>query len=432
MIFKNILNFIIKKIRQISGKNMLNHRIFLEIYGYIRNKKLEYRKIIWLDEIKENKILIKEKEKIISFTPLIFGESEKTSEEEIPNTFIYKLKNVYSTVSSSSFYNSKYIFIERMQNIPKSIGNYSTGHLIKHNEIKSAIEIFTKKIKIKSTALFLGGNGSFNYFHWIIEILPKLLIIDKKLLEKLNIQTIILNKKALEIESFSDSLKIVLAYKNINFETIYIDEDEELFFEKVTYITSFNSILYNSNLLKKDTMYFQKTYFSKDILYNFKNIIFNSNEFKEFLLDIKNKDKFPKNIFLIRGKVSNYNKRNYNEDEIFNYFKEYNFKKICIDEYSFLEQVYLFNNANFIVGPSGAVWTNIVFSKNNTYAISWLPKRVLNFSAFSTIAKMFSVNMYFLEATSLDNNLHVKYNLEKNKIKKLLFNIHLKDGVKDE
>ena len=88
MIFKNILNFIIKKIRQISGKNMLNHRIFLEIYGYIRNKKLEYRKIIWLDEIKENKIQKKKKEKIISFTPLIFGESEKTSEEEIPNTFI--------------------------------------------------------------------------------------------------------------------------------------------------------------------------------------------------------------------------------------------------------------------------------------------------------------------------------------------------------
>mgnify|MGYP000373085267 CR=1 FL=1 len=41
-------------------------------------------------------------------------------------------------------------------------------------------------------------------------------------------------------------------------------------------------------------------------------------------------------------------------------------------------------------------------------------------------------NGTFLEAKSLDNNLHGKYNLEKNKIKELLFNLHLKDGVKDE
>ena len=121
-----------------------------------------------------------------------------------------------------------------------------------------------------------------------------------------------------------------------------------------------------------------------------------------------------------------------NEDEIFNCFKEYNFKKICIDDYSFLEQVYLFNNANFIAGPSGTVWTNIIFSKNDTQAISWLPKRVLNFSGFSNLSKLFYVNLYFLEAKSLDNNLHGKYNIEKNKIKELLFNLHLKDGVKDE
>ena len=429
MTFRNI---IIQKVRQISGKNMLKNIMLLKTYGYIRKLKLRYRKIIWLDKINENKILIKEKEKFLNFAPLIFGEYERISQEEIPDIYIYILRNVSSSIGSSSFYNSKYIFIERMQNIPKNIGNYSIGHLFKHNETKSAIEIFTKKIKIKSPALFLGGNGSFNYFHWIIEILPKLLIIDKKLIEELNIKTIILNKKALEIKSFSDSLKIVLAYKNMKYEIIYVDEDEELFFEKVTYITSFNSVLFNANLIAKDTMYFQKTYFSKDILYDFRNMILNSNEFKKFLLDIKHKDKFPKKIFLMRGKVSSYNKRDYNEDEIFNCFKEYNFKKICIDDYSFLEQVYLFNNANFIAGPSGAVWTNIIFSKNDTQAISWLPKRFFNFSGFSNLSKLFYVNLYFLEAKSLDNNLHGKYSLDENKIKELLFNLHLKHGVKDE
>ena len=59
-------------------------------------------------------------------------------------------------------------------------------------------------------------------------------------------------------------------------------------------------------------------------------------------------------------------------------------------------------------------------------------KRFFNFSGFSNLSKLFYVNLYFLEAKSLDNNLHGKYNIEKNKIKELLFNLHLKDGVKDE
>lgn len=432
MNYRNLLIYIIQKIRQLSGRNMLKSIIFLKIYGYIRNINLKRKKIIWIDEIKESKTHIKSKESIIIYSPIIFGETEKIIHEKTPNSYLYILNNVYSSITSSSFYNSKYIFIERMENVPKNVGNYCTGHLIKHNNKKSIIQIYNDKTIIKSPTLFLGGNGSSNYFHWVIEILSKLLILEKEVFEKLNIQTITVNKKALEIQSFQDSLKIILDYKNIKSEILYIEEDKEIFFEQIIYITSFNSVLFNSNLLKEHITFFQKTYYSKDILHNFRNIVLNSIQFKNFLLNIYGEDRFPKKIFLIRGKVSSYNKREYNEKEIFNYFKEYDFKEICIDEYSFLEQVYLFNNACFIAGPSGAVWTNIIFAKKDSYSVSWLPKKFFNFSGFSALAKIFSINMYFLEATSIDNNLHGKYNLDKNKVKDFLFNIYLKDGVKNE
>ncbi|AZL54730.1 glycosyltransferase family 61 protein [Aliarcobacter skirrowii] len=424
MIFKKNLNWTITKIRQISGRNMLKNIIFLKIYSYIMNLKLSYRKVIWIDEIQENRILLKRKEKVSIKFPTFFGNCEKYSYEEIPDIFIYIFNNVYSSVGSSSFYNKKYVFIERMNKVPVSIGNYATGHLFKHNIKKAVVQIYNEKTNIDSTALYLGGNGSFNYYHWIIEILPKLILLDSKFFKELNIQTIIVDKKVAEIKSFHDSLRIILAYKNINHKIIYIDYNKEIFFRKIIYITSFNCTLYNQIQIN-NVEYYIKAYYSKDILNIFRETILNSKNFINFLNNTKDYDKFPKRFFILRGKVSGFNKREYNEEEIFSCFEKYNFKKIFIEEYTFIEQVYLFNNASFIAAPSGAFLANMIFSKINTNIISWLPSRFLSVSCYSTIAHLYNLNMFFIEATPKDEYFHGPYTLNPDNVKNILLKLEL-------
>jgi capsular polysaccharide biosynthesis protein len=118
-----------------------------------------------------------------------------------------------------------------------------------------------------------------------------------------------------------------------------------------------------------------------------------------------------KKLFLLRGNVGSHNKRDYNEKEIYTYLQSKGYIGVKVEEYSFLEQVFLFNNADYIIGPSGAFWTNLIFCKAGVKAISWLPKKVSEFSVYSTIANYFGVEMKFIFSKSLDGNLHGRYSI---------------------
>ena len=91
-----------------------------------------------------------------------------------------------------------------------------------------------------------------------------------------------------------------------------------------------------------------------------------------------------KRIFLSRKNASS--RRNYNESEMVKIFEKYDFEIVCPETYAIAEQIYLFNNADFIAGVSGAAFTNILFC-NPGCKILCMNSAQNELSVFSTIAK---------------------------------------------
>ena len=214
-----------------------------------------------------------------------------------------------------------------------------------------------------------------------------------------------------KIESFNDILR--LYNSKFNLPIIFLDDSKNHKFKSIVFITTFNDVLYNSidNKSTLDNVYFNETVLSEISRYA-KNFIKNKTQ-------LNLSKPYPEKIFLVRGAVSSFNKRNYNEDEILNFFKNKGFVGISPEKYSFLEQVHLFSNATHIVGPSGAFWANIIFANSNVKCISWLPSLSEQFSVYSSLAHLVGADMIFIKADNLDTELHGPYKVNINKFKEL-------------
>lgn len=393
--------------RRILINLMLRFPFLIPIISFITNKTFDLKEFVGIDSLKSLKIL-KDKEKCLLYSP-DFGNGYQKLESISPKVSLYTFKNVYASSNSSSFYDNNKIFVERFFGIDQVDANYTSGHLIKHNLNKGLIRE-NKTIQIDKTVFYLGGNGSFNYFHWLLEILPKLFFLNNDLIKELGIEAVFVNKKVLEIKNFK--LALDLLNEKLDLEIISAPEGDNVYFTKVVYINTFNQVLYNSISQK---ICINHNFFYKQSLIEFRKIVLKSDHFK----NINFNKNYPKMIFLLRGKVSNFNKRDYNEEELYSFFKEKGFEGLKIEEYTFFEQAYLFNNAKVIIGPSGAFWSNLIFCQPDTNAISWLPEKLKEFSTYSTIAKYFGVKKKFLIAKSLTQNMHGEYTVSLENIRKL-------------
>lgn len=386
----------------------LNNKNYIPDPIFLKERNLQILKITWLDQIKCKKTKIKNSETCRIYEPK-FNIERNPFNNVAPKVFLYELNEYYAKTGGSNFQNANEIVIERMESIPINICNYRAGNLITHGESKALVHIPKDAIQIDQPALFLGGNGSFNYYHLLIELFTKLLITPCNTFKKNNIKTIILNDKVKEIEPFNQMLNCFLALKKIDFEILYFNSNQNLYLKKLFIINSPNLTLYNS-----------KERFSSPSYCTYSITTLQS--LRKSLLQLKSKPPTtpPQKIFLLRNPkhLSQHNKRNYNEEEIYSFFKQKGYHGVLMEEYSFEEQIYIFNNAKRIAGPTGAFWANILFCQEGSTAISWLNSNANQFSCYSTLAKYFGCDLSFIESVEEDSKiLHGKYNLP---VKKLI------------
>lgn len=298
------------------------------------------------------------------------------------NRAIYEIKDFNTT--------GKYYFLDR--------------GLIAYDDEKCFIRGINTHKKIES-GIKLVTNFSHNYYHVLYEVIPKLIKL------KINDTTIPL--------IVDDILLKVPQYK-ILLDTFNKDKRE--------YIPLRNGV-------KNDV---ENLYYLSDVMIcppkysNYENVSPRDFQYdmevlgtiRNVLLESKQATNSPKRIFISRP-----DKRCRNENEILEFLKPYGFTVVKPEKLSLFEQISLFNNAEIIVGTTGAAFSNLIFC-NEECKVICLTNYNLNFSGFSTIAGFVGVKLIYIYETEYIRgekvSLHDSFEIDLEKFRELFFSMEFK------
>jgi capsular polysaccharide biosynthesis protein len=334
----------------------------------------------WMDEstMFQEKRLLRHGSKCIAYGPHYVGREQSTESICLPDIYYYVFKNARISVTSSSvILNDKQVIIDRAIGPDQNKYDYTSGHIIAHKSNIAIVRI-GKAEGIKQ-GIFLGGNGSSNYYHWMIEILAKLEFLPK-LPEHYQNYPLLVSEDIFSTSSFKETLDIFAK----GYELIVLEKKLSYIVDELIFINSPSNIPFNLVGNQKAKL--------SDCTINNLSLDYVRKIALEKAFGITTPLNYPPKIFLCRKS----GRRNYNQKEVVNYLSNFGFVQIFMDELSFIEQVRTIHHADFIVGPTGAAWTNLIFCHFGTKALCWMADESGDFSAFSSIAGMIGVDLRYV------------------------------------
>lgn len=231
-------------------------------------------------------------------------------------------------------------------------------------------------------AICLVGFAASNYYHFVVEFILRLTrALD---LNEYDEYIILVDKIITQIPQYNNMLEIINKKK---LKIVPIEKNKEYNVKNLIY-PSYNSWLPLNIKKGKETK--EEDFMISDIaIKSVSNIL--KNEFlKEEIISIKNRKK----IFISR-KGTKVN-RIINENKVIEISKKYGFEVVYPEELSLGEQINLFNDSEYIIGATGAAFTNIMFCKENTKIICIIPEKY-KFYGYSTISNIFNLDNRFID-----------------------------------
>ena len=232
-----------------------------------------------------------------------------------------------------------------------------------------------KKINGKVLSLLTGGGGNSNYWHWLFDVLPRIFIfsnhadlneIDYFLFPNLDEN---FQKESLRILNLP--LKKCLSSKHYRHfsanEVIATDHPYNFLNEPLVDSLNIPSWI-SANLREK---------------FNYKKEDIKNNLPRKFYIDRSD----SKSIHAKMRTISN-------ENDVIKFLRSNKFSIIKLSDFSFTDQIHLFNQAECVVGLHGAGFANMIFSKPDTKIIEL--KSYTAGAMFENLAKNNNLNYHCL------------------------------------
>tara|TARA_B100001063_G_C16683156_1_gene512915 strand:- start:40 stop:1161 length:1122 start_codon:yes stop_codon:yes gene_type:complete len=319
---------LVKKNLKFFYKNLLIY-FFSKFYGKPKLIKKNAK-----DQFIQEHEIILEKKKYKVFQ--LFNGSIYTNSND---TTAYISKN--GNLSSASMQFSKF------DNI-----NSLNSKVSKNETLASGTPRFKKKYNGNILSLLSGGASKSNFTHWFTDVIPRIKIFNEKFnLKKIDKFYVPSLKYKFQVET--------LEYLGIKKDKIITSENFKHICADSIFATSHPCHFHPMKVKKWSLNYIRNLYLPQKKTNKFKKIFIERDQLG--LLDFDNL-KRSKNLRVLL-----------NETEIKEYLKLQGFKIIKPEEFSFLKQVQIFSNANFIIGMYGAAMMMISFCKKKTKILELKP-----------------------------------------------------------
>jgi len=238
---------------------------------------------------------------------------------------------------------------------PNHISSYGIKYVVREYVKKK-----TRKA-VKGKKYFLCFDyWSDGYFHWILEVLPRILVVEKQLMEK---NAVLILPAKIKNQFHTDTLKI---FSNLQIEWVAENEVllcDELYLPDRLAPSGSNNPDYMKAVQEKVRKYYG----------------FNPDP--------------TKNIYVSRMKTPR--RKIDNEAEVIELLKKYDFDVICFEDYSFEEQIKLMQNVKNCISIHGANLTNVMFMAEGGKALEFRMKKDAVNNYYYALAAACNIQYYY-------------------------------------
>jgi capsular polysaccharide biosynthesis protein len=318
----------------------------------------------------------------------------------VPAVNLYCFDNARISAMSSSVLTSEKLLIERVNGVDPSRCTFVSGHVYMHSPTRVVITLEpTEHVK---RGIFMGGNGASNYYHWMIEILPKL-----QFLREMDTAypgfPLLVSEGTYRVRSLREGLELLAKARPV----VVLERNKTYAVNELVYVSNPNNCPFNLRRGESAQV--------SDFITRPSSIEYVRDHLMSGLS--KSDRSGTERLFLTRRS----DRRKYNQDEILKICADYGFKSVFMDEKSLSEQAELISNAEIIAGPTGAAWTNLIFCRAGAKGLCWMAEESSGFSAFSNLAKAVGVDLRYVTycsgATSTEDLFMSDYHVDGGKIR---------------
>ena len=226
--------------------------------------------------------------------------------------------------------------------------------------------------------IFFSGTWPNNWYHWIIEIVSRVVLL-RSLPAEFDRCPILVPQKCLELKNHREFLLSLLNGREIR---------------GIKGNLAVKNLLYlDAPVAATPQLHGPSTVHDEAQLRIGKKSSILLNEYRQLVLSSYGLDaqKDSRKIFLARRQ----NRRAYNQKEVSRFLKGKGFEDIYMEDLSVDEQLRTMASAEVVVGPTGAAWANLLFSYAQA-AIIWAPDCVDQSTVYTKLAQVAGVDLYYL------------------------------------